>query len=82
IVTNQARLVKTNAPLKSYIGGVSVGTVAVTSEATTLAVLCEGKKPGSAGGADGTQAFKEVQASVQADGTPICTALGDFEEIK
>ena len=29
------------AALKSYVGGVGVGTVAATSEATTLAVLCE-----------------------------------------
>jgi len=81
-VSNQAQLVLATAPLKAYIGGVSVGTVAVTSEATTLAVLCEGKRPGSAGGANGTQAFAAATANYQTDGTPKCSALGDFDEIK
>ena len=43
-VTNYADTVKVDAPLKSYAGGVSVGTVATTSEATTLATLCESNK--------------------------------------
>ena len=38
-VTNQA--LPQSAALKSYIGGVQLGTIAATSEATTLAVLCE-----------------------------------------
>ncbi len=41
MVTNQAQPVLASAPLKAYLGGVQVGTVAATSEATTLAVLCE-----------------------------------------
>ena len=81
-VSNQAQLVLATAPLKAYIGGVSVGTVAVTSEATTLAVLCEGKRPGSAGGSNGTQAFAAASNNYQTDGTPLCSALGDFDEIK
>lgn len=81
-VSNQAQLVLTTAPLKAYVGGVSVGTVAVTSEATTLAVLCEGKRPGSAGGANGTQAFAADAKNYKTDGTPLCSALGDFDEIK
>ncbi len=40
-VTNQAQPLLASAPLKAYIGGVQVGTVAATSEATTLALLCE-----------------------------------------
>jgi type IV pilus assembly protein PilA len=44
---------KADAPLKNYAGGVNVGTVAATSEATTLAVLCEAKLPAAVtGGAD------------------------------
>jgi type IV pilus assembly protein PilA len=53
-VTNQAQTVLPNAPLKSYIGGVMVGTTG-TSEATTLAVLCEASLSRVNNGADGTQ---------------------------
>ncbi len=56
VVTNQARLLSATAPLKAYIGGVVIGQIAATNEATTLAVLCEGEKAGSAGGKDGKQA--------------------------
>jgi len=38
-VTNEAISLK--AALKSYVGGVQLGTVVETSEATTLAILCE-----------------------------------------
>ncbi|HEY9751379.1 MAG TPA: type IV pilin-like G/H family protein [Coleofasciculaceae cyanobacterium] len=50
-VSNLAKTVNANAPLKDYVGAVNVGTVTTTSEATTLAVLCEADKPKSAGGA-------------------------------
>lgn len=40
-VTNQARPYRTKAPLKAYLGGVSLSSIAATSEATTLATLCE-----------------------------------------
>jgi prepilin-type N-terminal cleavage/methylation domain-containing protein len=40
-VTNQAQ--QQQDALRAYIGGVNVGVVTDTSEATTLAVLCEGK---------------------------------------
>lgn len=54
-VTNQAATAKgASAPLKSYIGGVMVGTVAATSEATTLAILCEADRARVGGGADVT----------------------------
>ncbi|HEY9635919.1 MAG TPA: type IV pilin-like G/H family protein [Coleofasciculaceae cyanobacterium] len=40
-VTNQA---KPRGPgIKAYIGGVNLGSIAATSEATTLAILCEAK---------------------------------------
>lgn len=40
-VTNTAQQVVDKAPLKAYVGGVMVGTIADTSEATSLAILCE-----------------------------------------
>ena len=42
-----ANVVKTNAPLKAYIGGVVVGEVGDDGkkDATTLAILCEAKNP-------------------------------------
>lgn len=44
-VVNSARPVtQGQASIKAYIGGVNVGTVASTGEATTLAVLCEANK--------------------------------------
>jgi len=52
-VTNEGETLKD--PLKSYVGGVMLGTIVDTSEATTLAVLCEKQEigPGSvAGGVD------------------------------
>jgi type IV pilus assembly protein PilA len=65
-VTNQA--VPRAASLKAYIGGVSLGSVAATSEATTLAVLCEAQiASGLQGGAKGSEAV-----SFAADGTPSC----------
>jgi type IV pilus assembly protein PilA len=55
-VTNQAQLVSNTSSLKAYIGGVKVGTQAATSEATTLAVLCEADAAGVNNNAlDGTQ---------------------------
>ena len=54
-VTNQAQTVESKAPLKTYVGGVVVGTVEGTGEATTLAILCEAEDPRVADGKDGTQ---------------------------
>ncbi|MDF5727740.1 MAG: type IV pilin-like G/H family protein [Rhizonema sp. PD38] len=53
-VTNQAKTVIDKAPLKSYIGGVKIGTVGATSEATTLGILCEAKEAKISGGAEVT----------------------------
>jgi type IV pilus assembly protein PilA len=53
-VTNQA--VPQSGSLKAYIGGVQLGTIAATSEATTLSVMCEGVAAQAiAGGAQGTE---------------------------
>ncbi|RCJ16619.1 general secretion pathway protein GspH [Nostoc sp. ATCC 43529] len=58
LVTNQAKLKTALAPLKVYVGGVGVSVVSATSEATTIAVLCEGKVPGNVTGAPtGTEEF-------------------------
>ncbi|MFP5271380.1 type IV pilin-like G/H family protein [Coleofasciculus sp.] len=43
-VTNQAQQALEGAPLKAYVGGVQVGEVAGTGEATTIALLCEANK--------------------------------------
>ncbi|MEH1933147.1 MAG: type IV pilin-like G/H family protein [Nostoc sp.] len=50
IATNQAVVNTAGAPLKSYVGGVEVTNQAATSEATTIAVLCEASLPMSNGG--------------------------------
>ncbi|MEH2366520.1 type IV pilin-like G/H family protein [Nostoc sp.] len=52
LATNQAKTVIDTAPLKSYVGGVSIATQAATSEATTIAILCESDKARVNGGAD------------------------------
>ncbi len=50
VVSNQANTVSATAPLKTYVGGVSVATQAATSEATTIAILCEADKARVNGG--------------------------------
>ncbi|MBW4686217.1 MAG: type IV pilin-like G/H family protein [Komarekiella atlantica HA4396-MV6] len=49
-VSNQAATVIAAAPLKTYMGNVGVTTQASTSEATTIAVLCESEKSKVNGG--------------------------------
>ncbi|MCC5642854.1 type IV pilin-like G/H family protein [Nostoc sp. CHAB 5824] len=44
-VSNQAQPVSAGAPIKAYVGGVGIGTLGTTSEATTLALLCEADQP-------------------------------------
>lgn len=54
IVTNQGQQ-RVDA-VKAYIGGVQLGTITATSEATTLVTLCEGDQPkGIAGAVTGTE---------------------------
>jgi type IV pilus assembly protein PilA len=65
--TNQAQTVDPAAPLKTYLGGVVVGTVQDTGEATTLAILCEAKEARVNAGADGTQ---KIAAAPPGDDTP------------
>jgi prepilin-type N-terminal cleavage/methylation domain-containing protein len=70
-VTNQAQPLKgKDSSLKAYIGGVAIGVVSVTSEATTLAKLCEGNNAPLALGPDGTE---QVDFTGGASGNePIC----------
>ena len=55
VVTNQGAPVLASAPIKAYIGGVQLGKIEATSEATTLVVLCEAKQAVGVGGANGLQ---------------------------
>ena len=68
-VTNFADTVVATAPLKTYIGGVNVGSIQATSEATTLAVLCEGKSAMSNGGTQGSAGTVTFSATA----APTCT---------
>jgi len=60
-----------NAPLKGYVGGVSTANIQATSEATTLAILCEGNTPMATGG---TNADASGGAKYNANGAPDCPA--------
>lgn len=63
LVTNQAQLLAKDSPLKAYVGGVIVGIIKGTNEATTLGALCEAEKPGSSGGKDGTKDIVKASAA-------------------
>ena len=66
LVSNQAGpvdsagTINATSPLKGYVGGVAIGTVAGTGEATTLSVLCEGAKAPVNGGPTGQDAITAV----------------------
>lgn len=75
LVSNQAQLLNTGGPLKAYVGGVVLGTVTETSETTSLAILCEAKKAGSADGPSGTEV-----AVRSATGQPECPA-GEWKDL-
>lgn len=68
-VTNYADTVVATAPLKTYIGGVEVGNITATSEATTLAILCEAKSAMSNGGTQGSAGT----VTFNANAAPVCT---------
>ncbi|MEW6499746.1 MAG: type IV pilin-like G/H family protein [Cyanobacteriota bacterium] len=70
-VTNQGQVLVAGAPLKAYIGGVQVGVVAGTGEATTIAKLCEGAKAVVNGGPTGAQ---EVTYGAVGGNGPSCPA--------
>ena len=67
----------TGSAVKSYAGGVQIGEVAATSEATTLAILCEAAKPQATGGL----AASATSVTFTAKGAPGCQAT-NFAELK
>lgn len=75
-VSNRAKVLLPTAPLKAYAGGVNVATIQQTSEATTLAVLCEAKTAKAVGGPDGTEG-----AIIRFDSLAGPDCQGDFKEI-
>lgn len=70
-VLNQAKVISggAKAPLKAYIGSVAIITQGATSEATTIAVLCESKDPMVIAGAINANA---ITTTTYASGTPTC----------
>lgn len=77
LTTSQSQLVTASAPLKVYIGGVGVSVVSDTSEATTIALLCESELPGNVtGAADGTDEF--TTAEISADGSTAAVCPTDY----
>ncbi|MBD2664390.1 secretion pathway protein [Richelia sinica FACHB-800] len=44
-VSNRAQPKESSAPIKAYVGGVGIGTLGDSSEATTVAILCEANQP-------------------------------------
>ena len=74
LVNNQAQ--PQPDPIKAYVGGVQLGEIAQTSEATTLTTLCEAKvAKGLTGGAQGTEV---TTIGATGDG-PACPA--NFDEL-
>ncbi|MEH2049605.1 type IV pilin-like G/H family protein [Nostoc sp.] len=74
VVSNLAQVILATAPLKSYIGIVEVTTQQATSEATTVAVLCESKNAMVNGGINASAATIAYTA-----GAPLCPNAGtDF----
>jgi prepilin-type N-terminal cleavage/methylation domain-containing protein len=69
VVSNQAQVILATAPLKSYVGVVEVTTQAATSEATTVAVLCEASNAMVNGGTNASGATIAYTA-----GAPTCPA--------
>jgi type IV pilus assembly protein PilA len=71
-VVNLGTVRTATAPLKAYVGGVKIGSISATSEATTLAVLCEGKAAMAVGGTNAGIAGLNIGAAtapIQCDGT-------------
>ncbi|MFN6517481.1 MAG: type IV pilin-like G/H family protein [Nostoc sp. CreGUA01] len=81
LVTNQAKLKTALAPLKVYVGGVGVSVVSATSEATTVAMLCESKVPGNV--PDAATGEEEFEATdIPTDGSPTtCPAGADSKYV-
>jgi type IV pilus assembly protein PilA len=67
-VLNQAKVINSGAPLKAYIGSVAVTTQAATSEATTIAVLCESANAMVNSGANANT----ITTTTYVSGQPTC----------
>jgi type IV pilus assembly protein PilA len=68
VITSYAQRVNATSPLKAYLGGVGVSTVAETSESTTIGLLCEAELPGNnAAAKDATEEFTATELA--ADGS-------------
>lgn len=76
-VTGLANPILTTAAVKTYAGGVQIGQVIATSEATTLAVLCESTS--ARGVTNGVDAVATSVTFVAA-GAPSCAT--SFAELK
>lgn len=75
LVTSQSQRVTTDAPLKVYLGGVGVSVVSDTSEATTIALLCESELPGNVtGAATGQETFTDAEITADGSADPTCVA--------
>jgi prepilin-type N-terminal cleavage/methylation domain-containing protein len=69
----------TPSSLKSYLGGVQIGKIAGTGEATTLAILCEAKDAPITGGDDATTT--PITFGDPATGTPPECPAGTFRNL-
>ncbi|BAZ16560.1 general secretion pathway protein H [Calothrix sp. NIES-4071] len=78
-VTNQAVVKTAGAPIKAYIGGVQIATIGSTSEATTLAILCEAQKSVASSGKTG---IEEASFAAAADPTGPSCPNGDYIAVK
>ena len=73
LVSNQAGpvdatgTINAKSPLKAYVGGVAIGTILGTGEATTLSVLCEGAKAPVNGGPTGQDPITAAETCPSAD---------------
>ena len=64
VVTNLATVNVSTAPLKTYAGGVEVTNTGATSDATTIAILCEAALPMSTTGAVSSATFTNVAGAI------------------
>jgi type II secretion system protein G len=74
-ITNRGYPVSDTAPIKAYLGGVNVATIQATSEATTLAILCEAKQ------AVAVQGDRGDTAAVAYDSTNGPTCPAEYNEV-
>ncbi|MEH1919331.1 type IV pilin-like G/H family protein [Nostoc sp.] len=71
-INNRGIVISSTAPLKAYIGAVEVTTQQATSEATTVAILCESKNAMVNSGTNADAA--SGAAIIYSAGAPSCTS--------